>query len=224
LILTSHQIGQMYLSKLYRSILQGVGDGDTTTSSGMLTDLAIIAAAAVCSTIEWIPAQLWQSKSRGASGSHQNQDLAWINCIQCCPNSWSSSSRPPSSLATSVLYTFPRVGTVEYSQKLTTKGYFSKVAGCTISIPMKVAKDQFQQRGKGFRPDSTSWFRWYSWSLTHTFEYGNWHGYWGISNFVSHGNSSTTSFQMFIQQFSGLFKPRGNKTKFNTILIPWWAM
>jgi len=82
--------------------LEGVGVGGTITISGIPRDLAVVAAAAACATVEWVSAQLCPSQSQGSSGSQGNQECAPEYLIQCGPNTGSLMTSPPPSLAASV--------------------------------------------------------------------------------------------------------------------------
>jgi len=92
----------IYQSQLYESSSEGVGVRGTVTISGIPKDLAVVAAAAACLTVEWVPAQLCPSQSQGSSGSQGNQECAPEYLVQCGPNTGLLISSPPRSLAASV--------------------------------------------------------------------------------------------------------------------------
>ena len=84
--------------------LEGVGLGGTRTICGIPRDLAVVAAAAVCPTVDCAPTQLCPSQSQGSLGSQfvnrpkHNPEYF----VPCCPNTGSLISNPAPSLAASV--------------------------------------------------------------------------------------------------------------------------
>jgi len=81
---------------------EGVGVGGTIKISGIPNDLAVVAAAAACPTVEWVSAQLCLLQSQGSSGSQGNQECAPEYLVQWDPNTGSLISSPQPSLAASV--------------------------------------------------------------------------------------------------------------------------
>ena len=81
---------------------EGVRVGGTITISGIPRDLVVVAAAAACPSVEWVPAQLCPSQSQDSSRSQGNQEYAPEYVVQCIPNTGSLMSSPPPSLPASV--------------------------------------------------------------------------------------------------------------------------
>lgn len=120
----------------YALISEGVGVGGTSTISGIHKDLAVVAAASACPTVDCAPTQLCSSQSQGSSGSQllKKPKCNPRYCVQCCLNSGSSKARPPCSLAMSVKDRFQGKKMSDCFQKYTSRGTSSKDAVSTASI------------------------------------------------------------------------------------------
>jgi hypothetical protein len=100
--LTSQRTKHINQCQVYASSSEGVGVVGTITISGIPREFAVVAATAVCPIVEWVTVQLYPLQSHGSSRSQGNQECAPVYRVQCGPNTGSSISSPPTSLAASV--------------------------------------------------------------------------------------------------------------------------
>jgi len=89
---------------MYASISDGVGVGGTTTTSRIKRDLAVVAAAAACPTVNCAPTQScplqWHTSLESQSVIKSKCSLQYF--ILSCPNTGSLIMEPPRSRAASV--------------------------------------------------------------------------------------------------------------------------